>query len=137
MTIKSWLRSLLVSGLLISPIVSEAATVGTATVTWNNAGDTFDAVFIERAPAAAGPFSALAGLPANTTSYIDSGLAVPSTVCYRLYLKTAQGIVGPFSVVDAVNSCKTFTAPTVPPAPLNLKVTGTITIDGTITVTVP
>ena len=67
------------------------------TLTWADALDT-DAILVERAPDAAGPFVALAGVPAGTETWVDSKLEPGDTWCYRIASINETGMspyVGP------------------------------------------
>ena len=113
-----WALGLLVWGLAGW---AEAAT-GQAVLTWLP-GDPTLATHFERASVATGPYVEIANVPAGITTYTDTGLAVPSTPCYRArHIRPADNVASAYSAVV----CGNLIAP--PNAPSGVTITITITV---------
>jgi hypothetical protein len=63
---------------------STAHAVTTVTISWHDNATNEDGFTIERATSAAGPFTGVATVGANVTSYVDTNLPEAATVCYRV-----------------------------------------------------
>ena len=84
---------LLVMWGLVGPMVSPAAaaTTGQLTATWTDTAADFDGFKIERKTGAAGTFALIATTGATTFVYVDAGLPVGTTYCYRVRAFNAVG----------------------------------------------
>ena len=81
---------------------SAANALSSLTITWQD-NSTDEAGFnLERATSAAGPFSTIAVLDANVTSYIDSNLPEAANLCYRVNAFSPAGASPYTSVVCGI-----------------------------------
>jgi fibronectin type 3 domain-containing protein len=69
---------------------------------------------VQRATSASGPFSTVATLPANTTSYADTGLVASTTYYYNVFAENAVGDSGSTTGNGTTDSGTTGTAPAAP-----------------------
>ncbi|MBD2700809.1 fibronectin type III domain-containing protein [Spirosoma sp. BT702] len=88
------------------------ATPGSATqinLTWADQSANETGFEVERASSATAPFTKIADLPANTTTYQDQGLTPAATYCYRVRAKNTIG-------ASAYSNVACSATPDVPPA---------------------
>lgn len=100
-----------------------AATAAEVNLAWTDNADNETAIYVERKGPGETVFTAIANLPANRTSYADSGLMVGKTYIYRVWSWNSDGSSGysnELTVVIAEES-----AASAPAAPTGLAVSGT------------
>lgn len=109
-------RLVVTSGLPTSPTALTASAVSAASISlsWIDQDTAESGYLIERAASANGPFTTLATLPANATSYSDAGLAAQSTWFYRVRAIGPNGNSGTSNVASAT----TLQLPPAPPSNL-------------------
>jgi Fibronectin type III domain/Divergent InlB B-repeat domain len=85
-TVRYIISKSLVFLLAISSVVIIRASVNPASfqLTWSDNSSNEDGFNIERKTGSSGSFSRIATVGANTTSYVNSGLADNTTYCYRV-----------------------------------------------------
>lgn len=69
---------------------------------------------VQRSTSASGPFSTVATLPANTTSYADTGLSASTTYYYNVFAENAVGDSGSTTGNGTTDNGGTGTAPAAP-----------------------
>lgn len=102
-----------------TPSSLAASTISTSQInlTWTDNANNETAYKVERATAAAGPWTEIAGaLAANTTSYSATGLSASTTYYFRVRASNAVGNSGYSNAANATTNA----APTVPNAPSSL-----------------
>jgi len=83
-----------------SGLAAHAASGSEISLTWNDVDDE-TGYRLERAAAAAGPWSLRVSLPANTVSFVDGGLSPGETRHYRLAAENDAGVSGFAGPVEA------------------------------------
>ncbi len=91
-------------------------------LTWTDNETTETGYTVERSLNASGPFSTIANLPANSTSYTDAGLTQLTTYYYRISVSDGSSTAAGAIVSATTPSDGT---PTPPAAPSNLAATST------------
>jgi hypothetical protein len=94
-------------------ILNAQSTSDTAiSLTWTDVSDNESGFVLERASADVGPYASATMTPADTTTYIDSGLTAATTYFYRVRATNAIGSSAP----SAPASARTQDPPKVPPS---------------------
>ena len=81
---------------------STANAVSTLNVAWQDNSNNEDGFNIERATSASGPFSKIATLGANVTTYSNTNLAEATNFCFRVNAFNASGVSSFSNVICAV-----------------------------------
>ena len=101
-----------------APTISAVTASGATSlhITWSNtlsAGDAeVNSYRLERADAAAGPYTAIASLPQASTAFEDTGLTANTPYFYRLYASNSTGDSAPSAEVSGTTHSLSLAAPT-------------------------
>lgn len=97
------------------PAFSQTVDAANIALSWVDTSTRESSFKIERSLAVAGPFAEIVSLPANTQSYIDSGLAENQNYSYQMRACNAGGCSPYTPIVSAITKVP------VPAVPTNFK----------------
>lgn len=109
-------KLLALAALLALPLAAEAATIR-ATGSFQDNSDNETGFTVEK-KIGSGAYETLQTLPANTTSFVDNGLAQGVTVCYRVLAFNELGSSAP-----SAEACATTPSSPLPPSAVQVIVT--------------